>query len=1728
MSRPSDALPTITSDIPRDLRTYLDRLRGLLNQRGGVITDSDLRAYKLIDSNGVRIGGGAGSNDPVEYGPPALVANLDADGAFRNVVITFDQPNYFGHAFTEIWGSPTYDTTLVSTDPGYVDPTTYATYDSETAILVGITAGSILNDVLGSGKGRYYWARNVNFSGRQGAFNSSTGVNGETAVDTQFFLDTLSEQITSSQLASSLSGPIGNLPANTSAQVTSLQNQINSLNSVEAWSSSETYSAEDLVTYSGNLYRASQGSTNQQPSGNTTDTSYWDFVGAYTSLSAAVAGNTSDITQINFIDSTSTSAIASQFSSLKATVEDENSGLAAANAAITQLNTVSATSTSALASSFHSLQATVNNSDTGLAAAHSDITQINTISATSTSAIAVATNTLNSTVAGHTTSIQQQSSTIDGLEAQYTIKIDNAGHVSGYGLASSAVDGTPASEFGVRADQFWIAPPATASNTAPTTNLYTGRVWVDTTDADNHVTKYYTGSDWSTTPQNLPFVVQTTPTTVGNVSVPAGVYIDSAFIKNAAINSAKIEDLAVDTAKIANAAITTLKVDDAAITTAKIGDAAITNAKIGDVIQSDATTDGGYLKWYINKDGTAVFRNIEIRDSDNSVLLASGGNLNIARVSGLQTQLDDKVEWHFVTNDPSSAWNTDTKKEQHVGDLWYHPSNKVLKVWVEGDDPSTENTVEEYHWRTVEDQAAIDAASAASAAQDTADGKRRVFVSQPSVPYDVGDLWDRGSTTGLYRAATAKSSAQEFDVDDWQAVADITANNTAANFTGQGLLATLDEVSADELEDNLQGVIDGKVEQHYGTTDPSTAWNTAALKQLHEGDLWYHTTNKLLYVWVDEDDPDTATEETHHWQVVENQAAIDAASAASTAQDTADGKRRVFVAEPSVPYDVGDLWDRGATTGLYRCNTARTSTEEFSSNDWQGVADTTANNTAAGFTGQGALASLDNVSEDELTTSLAGLIDGKIEQYYQEDDPQDDWTNTATKRKHLGDLWYDTAENKLYVYREPESGSFEWTYVEDAETTAAANAASAAQDTADGKRRVFVAEPTTPYDEGDLWDKGNGASQGLWRCVNSRATGDYVATDFRVAADTTSANTAASIQGQGALATLSSVSYNRLDSSLQGQLDGKVEQHYSTSDPSTGWTSNALKEEHLGDLWYHPDNKVLKVWVETSTNTYSWQTIEDQTAIDAADAASDAQDTADGKRRVFVDTPAPPYDVGDLWDKGNGQDQGLWRCITAKDENGQYAAADWQVAADTTANNTSAGFAGQGALASLSSVSFTNLDQSLRGRIDGKIEQFYTTSDPSSGWNAAQKEEHLGDLWYHPSDKVLKVWVEGDDPDTAATETYFWQVVENQEAIDAASAAEAAQETADGKIQLFVDTPVPPYDVGDLWDRGSTNGIWRCVTARTSTQSYDVDHWQRAADTTANNTAANIANQGAFATEDQIDSSNVSTFIASAAITNAQINDLSADKINAGSIQASVMQATSVYADKLEGDVNTLRAFRDTSPKYFRGGAYTGTQGGLLTFFELQLPASTHTDGHIPYAQATGWFHSTSNKTYTIKMQMRDNSTTAVSLGTPSAAGTQYAGKGSTVPYVEFSGDKRTQLMIGHVLTATGKTGTVSSVSYDGTDTRVIYTGSSTFTTSDTISVAPSGNFQDVGEFRIKANTGLYVPYSISGTLGVNATGTVDMKLTMYRTGSSGVGDSDTSSAQDTMDEVSGIFVGQR
>ena len=81
---------------------------------------------------------------------------------------------------------------------------------------------------------------------------------------------------------------------------------------------------------------------------------------------------------------------------------------------------------------------------------------------------------------------------------------------------------------------------------------------------------------------------------------------------------------------------------------------------------------------------------------------------------------------------------------------------------------------------------------------------------------------------------------------------------------------------------------------------------------------------------------------------------------------------------------------------------------------------------------------------------------------------------------------------------------------------------------------------------------------------------------------------------------------------------------------------DAMMGQDVGDMWYHTTNKELRCYRKTTTTIndivfteYGWALIEDSTAIAAYEAASNAQDTADGKRRVFVNTPYPPYDIGD-------------------------------------------------------------------------------------------------------------------------------------------------------------------------------------------------------------------------------------------------------------------------------------------------------------------------------------------------------------------------------------------------------------------------------------------------------------------------------------------------------------------
>lgn len=142
---------------------------------------------------------------------------------------------------------------------------------------------------------------------------------------------------------------------------------------------------------------------------------------------------------------------------------------------------------------------------------------------------------------GSSVTLQQAMSTqltLNGtLKAQYTVKIDAAGTIAGFGLANTTTTSTPFSEFYVRADNFALLPPSTTVTSFPTTGNYQNRTVYR---SDLNETYYYdtSSSNWVTSPSSLPFVVATSPQTLQGETVPAGVYIDTAYM-----NKGRVLDL---------------------------------------------------------------------------------------------------------------------------------------------------------------------------------------------------------------------------------------------------------------------------------------------------------------------------------------------------------------------------------------------------------------------------------------------------------------------------------------------------------------------------------------------------------------------------------------------------------------------------------------------------------------------------------------------------------------------------------------------------------------------------------------------------------------------------------------------------------------------------------------------------------------------------------------------------------------------------------------------------------------------------------------------------------------------------------------------------------------------------------------------------------------------------------------------------------------------------------
>ena len=741
---------------------------------------------------------------------------------------------------------------------------------------------------------------------------------------------------------------------------------------------------------------------------------------------------------------------------------------------------------------------------------------------------------------------------------------------------------------------------------------------------------------------------------------------------------------------------------------------------------------------------------------------------NDAVIRQIQGEIDGQYGTYFqsytptLNNYPANEWTTPQLKEMHEGDLFYNKNDGNSYRFLYND------TTQTWEWKLITDQVAAQALALASQAQDTADGKRRVFTAQPVPPYDAGDVYFTGSEIRVCVNTKVSGSYAEPDF------ARRDTYNTNAAF--QQFLNSYNTTIS-----GIQSDVDDRIETWPQSSDPSTGWS-AEEKALHAGDIWYNTSTGIMKYWTGSAWTDMTT------------------NPPASVVTSINAKAVIFTTQPTPPYKVGDLWFNSSTSDIMTCMTARSS-GNYNSGDWE---------KRNRYTDDSALNAY-KAEMASLTDDLQNQLDGKIQTFYQTSDPSANWTekredilldsigNTVLdeesreistdyeyeKLLHTGDLWQRLTDNTEWRW----SGSA-WEPVEIPDIV---------KDTLDGKKAIFSVQPVPPYEVSDLWVQGETGD--ILVCQTKRSAGEsFNVSDWKLASKYTDDSSL-------------TVFINGEFETVKNQLDRKIETWYQTSDPSPAWTGketdvilldhtgvdlldsagsqistdwNIEKSEHIGDIW------------QRTTDNTQWRYGGD--AWEPVSVPDDLLDTIDGKAQVFVGsgTPVNPQER-DLWFKGT--EEGIFTYIDGKwviynkytDDENLYAFVD----------NT-----------------YTPKIAEIQEQLDGKIETYFYDYIPSASnmpaveWATNEERAlHVGDLFYDTS-----LGHEASYRYECKNNVYQWSKINDANITKALQDVSNAQTTADKKMIVFTAQPVPPYQKGDMWVTGSgTSGtIKYCTTARAS------------------------------------------------------------------------------------------------------------------------------------------------------------------------------------------------------------------------------------------------------------------------------------------------------------------------
>lgn len=223
------------------------------------------------------------------------------------------------------------------------------------------------------------------------------------------------------------------------------------------------------------------------------------------------------------------------------------------------------------------------------------------------------------------------------------------------------------------------------------------------------------------------------------------------------------------------------------------------------IIQAAAGSGSPYYRLYVGINSFSLPKpKIQMSPTEGSWWMVTdehGQELSIeeylaslkSQINAVEQQSDKQMVLWFgdekpsLSNAPAIEWQDDFTRNEHVNDIYY---NRSFAKTGGGRAYAFTKTDSGYIWEEITDADVLTSLEAANRAQDTADGKRRVFVAQPTLQqeYDEGDLWVNATykddtveySNDVLRAVVAKKNGEPFSIKHWKPVQQYTTKPISA------------------------------------------------------------------------------------------------------------------------------------------------------------------------------------------------------------------------------------------------------------------------------------------------------------------------------------------------------------------------------------------------------------------------------------------------------------------------------------------------------------------------------------------------------------------------------------------------------------------------------------------------------------------------------------------------------------------------------------------------------------------------------------------------------------------------------------------------------------------------------------------------------------------------------------------------------------------------------------